>query len=106
MGTSLPVTTVVTTSAPSPAPVPVPVAFLGRTSTLTMQDPVQSLGRQLREVKAKLPPGWFIAAHYWDIESGGLDLDQRGHGTAHLSVDAGIPRDGGIAALLVQPAPP
>jgi site-specific DNA recombinase len=102
MGTSLPVTPAMTTAAP----VPVPVAFLGRTSTLTMQDPVQSLGRQLREVTGKLPPGWFIAAHYWDIESGGMDLDQRGHGTAHLSVDAGILRDGGIADLLAEAARP
>src|ERR1041385_5639209 len=85
---------------------PVPVAFLGRTSTLLMQDPVQSLGRQLREVKAKLPPGWFIAAHYWDIESGGMDLDQRGHGTAHQGVDVGIPRDGGMADLLAEAARP
>ena len=41
---------------------PVPVAFLGRTSTLVMQDPVASMRRQVRGVQAKLPPGWFIAA--------------------------------------------
>src|SRR5690349_9200902 len=87
-------------------PEPVPVAFLGRTSTLVMQDPVASLNRQLREVKAKLPPGWFIAAHYWDIESGGLDLDQRGHGTAHQAINAGIPRDGGLDALLAEAGGP
>jgi site-specific DNA recombinase len=85
---------------------PVPVAFLGRTSTLTMQDPVASLRRQLREVTGKLPAGWFIAAHYWDIESGGLDLDERGHGTAHEQVDTGIPRDGGLAALLAEATSP
>jgi site-specific DNA recombinase len=87
---------------------PVPVAFLGRTSTLALQNPALSLRRQLHEVQAKLPAGWFIAAHYWDIESGGLDLDQRGHGTAHQQVDVGIPRDGGLAALLAEadsPAP-
>jgi resolvase-like protein len=81
---------------------------LGRTSTLVLQDPVASLNRQLREVQAKLPPGWFIAAHFWDIESGGLDLDQRGHGHAHERLDVGIPRDGGLAALLAEaggPAP-
>ncbi|HEV2371845.1 MAG TPA: recombinase family protein [Streptosporangiaceae bacterium] len=96
-----------TSSTSSPGE-PVPVAFLGRTSTLLMQDPRASLQRQLREVKAKLPPGWFIAAHFWDIESGGLDLDQRGHGSAHENVDVGIPRDGGLAALLAEaggPAP-
>ena len=85
MSASLPILT------PTTAAAPVPVAFLGRTSTLVMQDPVQSLGRQLREVQAKLPPGWFIAAHYWDIESGGMDLDQRGHGTAHQGLEVGIP---------------
>ena len=69
-----------TRSAPAE---PVPVAFLGRTSTLLLQDPAASLRRQAREVQQKLPPGWFIAAWFWDIESGGLDLEQRGHGTAH-----------------------
>src|SRR5215469_16228820 len=87
-------------------PEPVPVAFLGRTSTLVMQDPAASLHRQLREVKAKLPPGWFIVAHYWDIESGGLDLAERGHGTAHQTLDVGIPRDGGLDALLADATGP
>jgi hypothetical protein len=74
---------------------PVPVAFLGRTSTLLLQDPVASLRRQYRSVQEKLPPGWFIAAHFWDIESGGLDLEARGHGTDHEQVNVDIPRDGG-----------
>ena len=75
---------------------PVPVAFLGRTSTLEMQDPRASLNRQIRAARAWLPPGWFITAWYWDIESGGLDLEQRGRGTAHQAfTGAGIPRDGG-----------
>jgi hypothetical protein len=98
---------------PAPSPLssgpaePVPVAFIGRTSTLTMQDPVNSLRRQVRECQAKLPPGWFIAAHYWDIESGGLPLDQRGHGTAHEQfTDIGIPRDGGMADLLTDASGP
>ena len=86
---------------------PVPVAFLGRTSTLVMQDPAASLRRQVREVQAKLPPGWFIAAWFWDIESGGLDIEQRGHGTAHEQFpDIGIPRDGGLADLLAEAAVP
>ena len=43
-------------------------------------------------MQAKLPAGWFIAAWFWDIESGGLDLEQRGHGTAHdLFPEIGIP---------------
>ena len=36
---------------------PVPVAFLGRTSTLEMQDPRASLRRQLRSSQEWLPPG-------------------------------------------------
>jgi hypothetical protein len=78
---------------------PVPVAFLSRTSTLLLQDPAASLRRQAREVQEKLPPGWFISAWFWDIESGGLDIEQRGHGTAHQAVDVGLPRDGGLAAV-------
>src|ERR1700746_1598855 len=89
----------VTGSAPAE---PVPVAFLGRTSTLLLQDPAPSLHRQAREARAKLPPGWFISAWFWDIESGGLDIEQRGHGTAHQAVDVGLPRDGGLAPLLAQ----
>jgi site-specific DNA recombinase len=99
MGTTAPVTHAGMMSGPGQ---PVPVAFLGRTSTLALQDPAASLRRQLREVEAKLPAGWFIAAHYWDIESGGLDLEARGHGTAHEQVTTGIPRDGGLAALLAE----
>ena len=66
-------------------PEPVPVAFLGRTSTLEMQDPRASLSRQIRSARQWLPPGWFITAWYWDIESGGLDLEARGHGQAWRS---------------------
>jgi site-specific DNA recombinase len=90
----------------SPPAEPVPVAFLGRTSTLLLQDPAASLRRQAREVQAKLPPGWFIAAWFWDIESGGLDIEQRGHGTAHQAVNVGLPRAGGLAALLAEAAGP
>ena len=88
-------------------PEPVPVAFTGRTSTLLLQDPVASLRRQLRECEAILPPGWFIAAHYWDIESGGMDIEDRGHGSAHeLFPGIGIPRDGGLADLLAEAESP
>src|SRR5262249_20634362 len=85
---------------------PVPVAFLGRTSTLLLLGPAASWRRQAREAQAKLPRGWFIAAWFWDIESGGLDLEQRGHGTAHETVNVGLPRDGGLAALLAEAAGP
>jgi len=86
---------------------PVPVAFVGRTSTLELQDPVASLRRQVRASKAALPPGWFIAAWYWDIESGGLDLEARSQTEAYRKfADAGIPRDGGMADLLTEAASP
>ncbi|MGO8889702.1 MAG: hypothetical protein ACLQB1_08335, partial [Streptosporangiaceae bacterium] len=62
---------------------PVPVAFIGRTSTLALQDPRASLNRQLRSARDWLPPGWFLAAIYWDIESGGIDLEQRSQGDAY-----------------------
>jgi hypothetical protein len=63
--------------------------------------------RQVRECQAKLPPGWYIAAYYWDIESGGLTIYQRGHGIAHEHfTDIGIPRDGGLADLLAEAASP
>ena len=81
---------------------PVPVAFLGRTSTLEMQDPRASLRQQLRSSQQWLPQGWFIAAVYWDVESGGLDLEQRSQGDAYRQfADAGIPRNAaGIRAKL------
>ena len=86
---------------------PVPVAFLGRTSTLEMQDPRASLRRQLRSSQQWLPPCWFIAAYYWDVESGGLDLEARSQGDAYRAfTDAGIPRDGGMADLLAEAQSP
>jgi site-specific DNA recombinase len=85
---------------------PLPLAFLGRTSTAVVQDPVSSMRRQARSAQEKAPPGSFIAAWFWDIESGGMDLEQRGHGSAHEKFDVGIPRDGGIADLLAEAAGP
>ena len=86
---------------------PVPVAFVGRTSTLELQNPVASLRRQVRASKAALPAGWFIAAWYWDIESGALDLEARSQGDAYRRfADAGIPRDGGMADLIAEAASP
>jgi hypothetical protein len=87
----------------------VPVAFIGRTSTL-MQDPVASLRRQVRKSQAWLPAGFKIVAWYWDVESGGLDLEQRSQGSNwQAAAGAGIPRDGGMADLLRaarSPEPP
>jgi hypothetical protein len=83
------------------------VAFLGRTSTLEMQDPRASLNRQIRAARAWLPAGWFITAWYWDVESGGLDLEQRSRGQAWRPfAAAGLPRDGGMADLLTEAADP
>jgi len=87
-------------------PEPVPVAFLGRTSTLYLQDPAASIARQYRSSNEWLPPGWFIAASFWDIESGGLDIEARGHGTAHERAAVQVPRDGGLADLLAEAASP
>jgi site-specific DNA recombinase len=87
----------------------VPVAFIGRTSTL-MQDPVASLRRQVRKSQDWLPAGFTIVAWYWDVESGGLDLEARSQGNKwQAAAGAGIPRDGGMADLLKaarSPEPP
>jgi hypothetical protein len=53
----------------------VPMAFIGRTSTVQMQDPVESLAKQLRLSRERLPEGFVITRYYWDVESGGTDLD-------------------------------
>ncbi len=75
-----------------------------------MQDPVASLRRQVRKSQAWLPPGFKIVAWYWDVESGGLDLEQRSQGDNwQAAAGAGIPRDGGMADLLRaarSPVPP
>jgi len=81
----------------------VPVAFVGRTSTVHMQDPVQSLARQMRRAAERLPAGFYIARWYWDVESGGTDLDERSQsGTWELFTAAGLPRDGGMAQLRAE----
>ena len=85
----------------------IPVAFEGRTSSERLQDPVASLRRQVRNARAWLPAGCQIVAYYWDVESGGKDLDARGHSDAwQIAADAGIPRDGGIADLLAEAKAP
>jgi site-specific DNA recombinase len=111
MGTATaPVTTGAVSAGPATGPgQTVPVAFIGRTSTL-MQDPVASLRRQVRKSKEWLPAGFQIVAWYWDVESGGLDLEQRSQGDAwQAAAGADIPRDGGMADLLraaKSPVPP
>jgi hypothetical protein len=81
-----------------PGAAPVGVVFLGRTSTSTMQDPVESLQRQYRKAVERLPGGLYISRCYWDVESGGTELDARSQaGLWRKFTDAGIPRDGGMA---------
>lgn len=59
---------------------------------MELQDPVASLRRQVRSCQGVLPAGWFIAAWYWDIESGALDLEARSQGEAYRRfAAAGIP---------------
>ena len=83
-------------------PVAVPVAWVGRTSTDDMQDPTLSLPRQLGNSRQALPDGFVIVAHFYDVESGRAAMELRGHGEAHQQFDIPIPRDGGIADLLVE----
>ena len=87
----------------------VAVAFVGRTSTATMQDPVESLHKQVRLSRERLPEGFVITRYYWDVESGGTDLDARSRsGVWEQFAAAGIPRDGGMADLraVVKAGPP
>ena len=86
---------------------PVPVAVLARTSTLVLQDPLGSLRRQITSCQEWLPPGWRIVAYYWDVESGGIDLEKRSQGRDwEPFVAADMPRDGGMAELLAEAASP
>ncbi|GAA2070513.1 hypothetical protein GCM10009801_21300 [Streptomyces albiaxialis] len=79
------------------------VAFAGRTSTEDRQDPRQSLLRQLERSKAAIPAAWAVVCHFYDVESGRLELDQRGHGTdTEHRFGIPIPRDGGIDDLLTE----
>jgi hypothetical protein len=97
----------VTSAGEAEPAAPVPVAVLARTSTLYLQDPLSSLQRQFRSAEEWLPPGWYIAAYYWDVESGGIDLEDRSQGRAHEQFTAaGLPRDGGMAEMLAEAAGP
>ncbi len=76
------------------------VAWVGRTSTEEHQDPRQSLLRQLERCKVVLPESWVIVCHFYDVESGRMELERRGRGTGYDRFDIPIARDGGIADLL------
>ncbi|HEY5398269.1 MAG TPA: recombinase family protein, partial [Trebonia sp.] len=80
----------------------VPMAFIGRTSTVQMQDPVESLAKQLRLSRERLPEGFVITRYFWDVESGGTDLDARSQTGTWRKFAAGIPRDGGMADLRAE----
>ncbi|WP_275294602.1 recombinase family protein [Amycolatopsis sp. La24] len=82
------------------------VAVLGRTSTEDQQDPRQSLIRQVGNCRTALPESWVIVAHFYDVESGRMELDQRGRGENYERFDIPIARDGGIADLLAEAAHP
>ncbi|WP_216918150.1 recombinase family protein, partial [Nocardia noduli] len=96
-----------TTPTPDQITPVIRAAFVGRTSTDDNQDPTLSIPRQLSTCETKLaglPVQVSIVAHYWDIETGRLDLDARGHSTAHQRFDIPVPRDGGITDLLTAAA--
>ena len=82
------------------------VAVLGRTSTEDQQDPRQSIIRQVGNCRSALPASWIIVAHFYDVESGRMALEQRGHGENYERFDIPIARDGGIADLLAEVARP
>ncbi|MBY8862389.1 recombinase family protein [Nocardia sp. CA2R105] len=82
------------------------VAFLGRTSTEDQQDPRQSMMRQLGNCKTAIPVSWVIVAHFYDVESGRMEVEARGQKTGYERFDIPIARDGGVADLLDEVAHP
>ncbi|MFI6883889.1 recombinase family protein [Streptosporangium canum] len=81
---------------------PARTAFLGRCSTKDNQDPRSSIAGQLAEASALLAPGEAFTAHFWDVESGMLGLDERSQGSAddYARLGVPVPRDGGLRELL------
>ncbi|WP_060713359.1 recombinase family protein [Pseudonocardia sp. HH130629-09] len=80
------------------------VVFLGRTSGDELQDPVGSMQRQLSVAMAALPESCVLVGHFYDVESGRIDLSERGRGVK--SVEVPIPRDGGVLDLLARAESP
>ncbi|GAB3428456.1 recombinase family protein [Flindersiella endophytica] len=80
----------------------IPIAWAARVSDKDSQDPTLSLPRQLNRIREALPSNVVIVAHFWDVESGRMDLDKRGHGTDHTAFDIKVPRDGGVQDLLSE----
>ncbi len=56
--------------------------------------------RQLHSCKTAIPESWVVVAHFYDIESGRMELDARGHKSNYERFDIPISRDGGISDLL------
>src|SRR4051794_4020106 len=54
--------------------VEVRVAVLARTSTDDLQDPRQSIMRQVSTCRTALPESWVIVAVFYDVESGRMEL--------------------------------
>jgi hypothetical protein len=67
-------------------------------------DPRQSLVRQLERSKVALQESWVTVCHFYDVESGRMELDRRGRGTDYQRFDIPIARDGGIADLRPKPS--
>ncbi|GAB2997335.1 hypothetical protein GCM10023080_074140 [Streptomyces pseudoechinosporeus] len=65
-----------------------------------------SLPRQLRVCQRVLPEGAVITAHFYDVESGRIELAERGGGTGHERIEIPVPRDGGIGDLLRETSRP
>jgi DNA invertase Pin-like site-specific DNA recombinase len=54
-----------------------------------------------------MPPGWYIAAVFADVESGAIDIENRSKtGSWHVLTGAGLQRDGGMADMLAEAASP
>ncbi|MEV6007303.1 recombinase family protein [Streptomyces sp. NPDC051976] len=85
---------------------PVRVAWIGRTSTEDQQDPRNSLMRQLDRCKGVLPESWLLACHFYDVESGRMQLEKRGQKEGYERYDIPISRDGGISDLLAEARSP
>lgn len=69
------------------------VPVLGRTSTEDQQDPRQSILRQVGNCKTAMPDSWVVVAYFYDVESGRMELDQRGRGENYERFDIPIARD-------------